>query len=427
MCQDFSPLPVLLIDGTPSIAGEVYALLGCEPNHGRQVGSDGDRPRSDEDSQTAELPAIQTVVGLRAGVSAVIHASRSGRPYPLVVVNPNAEGNTRLVSRAIGLWRKHDGPLLAIFGEHAQWPWKELTATLGESPRWLFIPRTLERRCARQLMTALVACTRSEVEQQRLMILPQGSHAGSLRRSEQKFLEVFHASSEAIFLMDGLEFIDCNEAAVNLFGLPGRNELAGMHPAMVSADMQIGGRSSFDLANDMVAAAFRKGYHRFRWLHRRASGEVFPAEVVLIPVPFQGKRLVFSIVQDLSGALPSEPGLEQEGWTSTLDVSGCQPNGREDDKWALTLRGTLQEVFGAAVGGINAAANGQSESLRHYFEQIATSVQAALNVIDDVVQPSARSIEGLTTEGNGIASVVSTDDPTPETTTTETPSLPSAY
>jgi len=109
---------------------------------------------------------------------------------------------------------------------------------------------------------------------------------------EDRYRSLFENSADAVLIIDGDTFIDCNQATVDMLLYGDKQQLLEMHPSELSPPLQPDGRSSFDKANEMIRIAFERGSHRFEWDHRRADGEVFPVEVLLTPLPKgDGKKL----------------------------------------------------------------------------------------------------------------------------------------
>jgi len=96
-----------------------------------------------------------------------------------------------------------------------------------------------------------------------------------------KYQTMFERSTDAILILDGETFVDCNEATVKMLRYRNKSELLQTHPSDLSPPVQPDGRSSFEKASEMIATAIEKGSHRFEWMHRRADGEDFPVEVLL--------------------------------------------------------------------------------------------------------------------------------------------------
>lgn len=132
-----------------------------------------------------------------------------------------------------------------------------------------------------------------------------------LRESEKRFMDVLYASRDAILLIDNEIFVDCNEATARMLGYSTRAEFLMKHPSELSPPRQFDGRDSFEKANEMMRIAFERGYHRFEWMHRKASGEDFPVEVSLTPIAIHGKNALHCLWRDLTEHKKTENKIKQ--------------------------------------------------------------------------------------------------------------------
>jgi PAS domain S-box-containing protein len=141
---------------------------------------------------------------------------------------------------------------------------------------------------------------------------PDAPDATAARASEpNQYRALFEQSADAILIIDGETFVDCNQATVDMLRYRTKEELLRTHPSELSPPTQPDGRDSFEKANAMIALAFEKGSHRFEWDHRRADGEVFPVEVLLTAVP-QGDGFILHVVwRDISERKALEHQLQQ--------------------------------------------------------------------------------------------------------------------
>ncbi len=121
-----------------------------------------------------------------------------------------------------------------------------------------------------------------------------------LRRSETKFRTLYHTTSDAVMLLDETGFFDCNDATLNIFNCPTKEEFCSKHPSDLSPPLQPDGTDSMMLANKRIADAMKKGSNRFDWIHKRLSGEDFPAEVLLNAMELDGKKVIQAVVRDIS-------------------------------------------------------------------------------------------------------------------------------
>jgi PAS domain S-box-containing protein len=132
-----------------------------------------------------------------------------------------------------------------------------------------------------------------------------------LRENEARFHAIFEGSNDAIMLLTGERFFDCNPSTLQIFGFQTKDEFVKFHPAELSPPTQPDGRSSSQAAAEHIKTAFRTGYDRFEWVHRRSSGEDFPAEVLLSAFDWGGKSVLQATVRDISERVRSAEALKE--------------------------------------------------------------------------------------------------------------------
>ncbi len=121
-----------------------------------------------------------------------------------------------------------------------------------------------------------------------------------LSMSEEKYRTLFERSADAILIIEGDRFVDCNDATVRMLGYDSRAGVLNTHPWDLSPQMQTDGRLSQEKAAEMIAIALHRGSHRFEWDHLRANGEVFPVEVLLTAVPKGDREILHVVWRDIT-------------------------------------------------------------------------------------------------------------------------------
>ena len=130
------------------------------------------------------------------------------------------------------------------------------------------------------------------------------------KRSEEmqhKYRVLFEDSADANWLMDAKGFLNCNSAALRMFGYSAAAEMR--HPSDISPLNQPDGTSSRVAAEEKIAAAFRNGTERFEWLHQRKNGNIFPAEVCLTALTLSGRPTLLATVRDITARKQAEEAL----------------------------------------------------------------------------------------------------------------------
>ncbi|MFA7291664.1 MAG: PAS domain S-box protein [Rhodocyclaceae bacterium] len=123
----------------------------------------------------------------------------------------------------------------------------------------------------------------------------------TLRDSEAYNKMLFQESSRSIVVFDPRSgFIDCNRAAVRMYGYASREDLLGKTPLDLSAPTQYDGADSHSAGERMARNALKEGISNFEWRARSANGDIWDAEVNLMPFNYGGKRLLQFTVDDVT-------------------------------------------------------------------------------------------------------------------------------
>jgi len=128
-----------------------------------------------------------------------------------------------------------------------------------------------------------------------------------VHNSENKYRVLFEDSADANWLMDEKGFLDCNAAALRMFGYSAAEM---MHPSDISPPNQPDGTSSRVAAEERITAAFRSGAQRFEWSHQRKNGNVFPAEVCLTALTLSGQPRLLATVRDITDRKVAEERIQ---------------------------------------------------------------------------------------------------------------------
>lgn len=129
-----------------------------------------------------------------------------------------------------------------------------------------------------------------------------------LRQSEERFRLLFESSRDALMTMapPSWKFTSCNQAALELFGVPDESSLALLGPWDLSPAMQPNGFPSAQQAHEMLATALREGSCFFEWTHQRLGGGEFPATVLLTRLELAGQPMIQATVRDITEAKRAE-------------------------------------------------------------------------------------------------------------------------
>jgi diguanylate cyclase (GGDEF)-like protein/PAS domain S-box-containing protein len=133
-------------------------------------------------------------------------------------------------------------------------------------------------------------------------ITNQKQHEAALQASERKYRDLFDSTRDAIMVLDPRHgnVLSANSSATKMFGVADEREFLSHHPWDYSPKRQPDGRLSVEKAREMVETALRGGTHLFEWIHMRADGTEFPADVLLTKVTRGNETLLYSTVRDVT-------------------------------------------------------------------------------------------------------------------------------
>ena len=204
----------------------------------------------------------------------------------------------------------------------------------------------------------------------------------ALQQSETKFKTLFETANDAILIMNGEQFSDCNLRAETLFRC-GKEDIIGHSPLEFSPSAQPDGRLSSEKAAENIQAALTGLSQVFEWEHVRHDGTTFYGEVSLNRVIAPGAEYIQAIVRDITERKQAESALQEAHAKLRIALGESEQHAREAIQLTelvdiLQSCQTVEEAFKIAGNTLSATLSSPSGALcittpsRNMVEAVAT-------------------------------------------------------
>jgi len=213
-----------------------------------------------------------------------------------------------------------------------------------------------------------------------------------LKESEAYNKMLFEESHRPIVVYDPAKngFIDCNPAAVKMYGFSSREDVQGKTPLDVSAQKQYDGTDSLTAWQRQDHSALTHGVAVFEWRHQRPDGEIWDAMVHLMLFNYRGRKLLQFTLDDITDSKRNAVALREseERFRRLFEDSA--------DAMLLIDDGRFVECNAAAVAMLRMQS--RDELLNHHPADLSPATQA-----DGI--PSVEKAQGLMTKALELGSL----------------------
>lgn len=214
----------------------------------------------------------------------------------------------------------------------------------------------------------------------------------ALRAREAAYRRLFDAAGDAMLLMQGSEFVDCNRVSVSLFGGTSKRDIIGTRPWELSPETQPDGESSRAAAGRYRALAIGGAPQQFEWTHQRLDGTRFETKVSLAAADTPEGAYTLAIVRDIGEQKRVE--LELRRAVAERDALMQELNHRVKNNLAIV--GSLLSLKDRALGEVADLTDvrAQLEAIRAVHDRLSRSDGAIAVEMESYIRQIVETVFG---------------------------------
>lgn len=207
-----------------------------------------------------------------------------------------------------------------------------------------------------------------------------------LREADERVRIMLDATPLCCSLVDrNGRILDCNQEAANLFGLSSKQEYID-HFKELEDKYQPDGSPSYELGLVYIEQAFREGYCRFEWTHRKLNGDYIPAEIILVRVKYRGQDIVAGYTRDLREQKAMLDEMRKVENDLRLARDAAEESTLAKSEFLANMSHEIRTPMNGILGLLHLVLKTElTAKQREYLDKTEQSARALLRILNDIL------------------------------------------
>jgi len=185
-----------------------------------------------------------------------------------------------------------------------------------------------------------------------------------------------------------LRIINCNNEALNLYGVKDKNELMEKFLDLMPP-YQPNGEISKEAANVIMKKAFETGYVRTEWTHLHINGDPLPCDVTLVRVKYKDEDLIAGYIRDLREHKIYVDEIEKTQKDLRLALDSAEKANKIKSIFLANMSHEIRTPMNSIIGFTQLALYDKiPQKTREYLVSIQVSAEWLLKIINDILDIS---------------------------------------
>ena len=211
-----------------------------------------------------------------------------------------------------------------------------------------------------------------------------------LLNQKKMYQTLFQNSTDGILILKDNNFIDCNNAAVNLFKYTSKNDILISHPSQLSPKKQPDGEDSFLKANRMIAIADQNGSHICEWLHLTSDKKEFWSEIAFTAMNINDEEIIHIRLRDITALKDVENFtarmIKQKTRELNIQMQKANDANRSKSEFLANMSHEIRTPLNAIMGFIELLKDDEiSPQKLNYLQVVDKSSNNLLEIINDIL------------------------------------------